>query len=1298
LDNTAFFNNALTVQNIISRVTGGQFSDINGIIQANGTANLFLINPSGIVFGPNASLDIGGSFFASTADSINFADGGIFSAADPTNGTILSFNVPLGVQMGTNPGDIIIQGSGNSLALDPRNFEIFRGFRPPGLAVKPGQTLTLVGGNIQLEGGNLTAEQGRIRLGSFSNGQINLTDAEGKPKFTNVNSINYGDIRFIRASSADVSGNGSGNVEISGKNLILAQGSVILAETLGNGSGGQVNITTTESIQASGVKPPFVPPFGLAIFSGIFTEVASSSANNAQGGNMTLETGQLVVTNGAQIGVNTFGPGQAGQLKIDANSVLLSSGSPLGPSGIFVAVAPGPLASGQGGILKLTANQLQMTSGAQIFGGTFGAGNAPPASEAHQINVREIDISGNAPNGSPTGILMNVETDATGQGGNLNLEANTLQLTDGGQISSVTFGSGNAGILNIKANTINVVGGTQTTPSGIFSGVGGFNVTSSGNPITGNGGNIQVQANGITLTDGGVISASTSSLGNSGTVTVKAQNIEVSGGTAQGASGIFSTVLPNAQGQGGQVTLETNTLTMTDGGQIAVSTAGFGRGGNLSVTAESVQLTGGSVFGASGLFANAIIGNGDGGNVDLVTNQLTVKDGATINVSNFPSRSGNSSPGQGAPGNLNIEAQSVFLSNQGSLTAETLAGSEGNIIVSSRNIRLQGNSSISTNAQGEGKGGSITFDTNNLALQNSIISSNAPGEGAAGNITVNSLSQNPDISLNQSTISATGNQGNLELNGRNIQLNQGSALTTEGNQGNILVNGQNLQLKQDSSISTNAQGDNSGGSINLNLDNLNLDNSIISSNAPGQGAAGNIIVSSLSQNPDISLNQSTISATGNQGNLELNGRNIQLNQGSALTAEGNQGNILVNGQNLQLKQDSSISTNAQGDNSGGSINLNLDNLNLDNSIITSNAPGQGAAGNITVNSLSQNPDISLNQSTISATGNQGNLELNGRNIQLNQGSALTAEGNQGNILVNGQNLQLKQESSISSNAQGDNSGGNVIVITDDKVILKDNSSITTNAQGNGSGGNIEVLTGTMTIETGSQISANASAGAAGNVSILATSPATLTLNQGTITATGGQGNIILTSPIIILRNGSLISTNGLGDSPGGNIIITTNFLFVIPTENSDITANAQQALGGRVIITTRGMFGIAIRDALTPLSDITVSSELGPDFSGVVIIQNLDGDPTAGFVKLPSDVIDASSRIVAGCAVDRGNVFAFTGRGGVPANPSQLLSRPMSWQDLRELPEQPTVAQINETNQISTEPSSSPYCYYQSFP
>ncbi|MGK7958250.1 MAG: S-layer family protein, partial [Crocosphaera sp.] len=366
-------------------------------------------------------------------------------------------------------------------------------------------------------------------------------------------------------------------------------------------------------------------------------------------------------------------------------------------------------------------------------------------------------------------------------------------------------------------------------------------------------------------------------------------------------------------------------------------------------------------------------------------------------------------------------------------------------------------------------------------------------------------------------------------------------------------------------------------------------------------------------------------------------------------------NITANSNSIGLNNNSRISTNAQGDGSGGTIDLTTNNLSLDSSEITANATGSGSAGNVNINPLSEIPKIRLQESQITATGNQGNIRITSDNMELNSNSR------------------------ISANADGDGDGGNITITNNDDLTLKEGSEISTNAQGRGQGGNIDIVTGSLLVESNSQITSNASAASGGNINLRATSPTTLTLDNGTISATGGQGNITVISPITFLRNGSLISTNGIGTEPGGNIIINTDFVLSFHTENNDITANAQQSLGGRVIINALGVFGIEFREFLTPLSDITVTSELGPAFSGEVFIRVPEGDPTSGFTKLPEDTIDVSDLIVIACAADEGSIFIRTGRGGIPDNPEQPLRRPIIWEDLRD---------FIQLEDLQTEPSS----------
>ncbi|MEB3230212.1 MAG: filamentous hemagglutinin N-terminal domain-containing protein, partial [Leptolyngbyaceae bacterium] len=103
-----YFANPDGIANILSRVTGQSRSDIMGTLGVDGSANLFLINPNGIVFGPNAVLDVDGAFLASTADHILFDDGSLFSAVDPDAPPLVTVNIPIGVQFGPNPPASIV--------------------------------------------------------------------------------------------------------------------------------------------------------------------------------------------------------------------------------------------------------------------------------------------------------------------------------------------------------------------------------------------------------------------------------------------------------------------------------------------------------------------------------------------------------------------------------------------------------------------------------------------------------------------------------------------------------------------------------------------------------------------------------------------------------------------------------------------------------------------------------------------------------------------------------------------------------------------------------------------------------------------------------------------------------------------------------------------------------------------------------------------------------------------------------------------------------------------------------------
>ena len=641
---TARFVHDAGIQNILTRVTGGSVSNINGTIQTwidgvkPSTANLFLINPQGIIFGPNATLDIGGSFIGSTADKINFADGTEFSAVNPST-KLLTISVPVGLQFGSNSnGAININGSGNNIKVNP-DFSIDTSNRPSGLNYQNSnnQTLAFIGNEIILDGGNVTFPSGNVELWSVKQGEVSLVNNNGKLKLE-PKAINYGNINLLNAASVNTSGNSGGSIQIKGKNISLQDGSVILSDTLGNGTGGEVNISASELLEVKG----FVLNPNNQVFSAILADVAPRASGD--GGTINIETSSLQIVDGGQISSGTFGTGNAGELKVKAENIQMSGFSVFGPSAIATDVAPG----------------------------------------------------------------------ARGNGGSLSIETDSLKVTNGAQIFSSTFGFGKAGNLQLTAKDIELVGIAEKGPSSIVAGV---------------------------------------------------QKIP-------GAPDFLGT----GTGTGGNLNVQTGSLRVRDGAQVSVSTSGSGKAGNMQIKADSVELVGSSPRSLSGLFANATRSNGDGGDLNVDSKKLVIRDRATINASNFLS----SDPenirglaGTGAAGNININSPFILLENQGTITANTNAGDKGNINIESQNLQMLRESSITSNAANSSDGGNIFINTDTLVgLLNSDITANAT-EGFGGRVTINAqgifgIKESSQLT-SESDITASSNRG-AEFNGV-VQLN-----------------------------------------------------------------------------------------------------------------------------------------------------------------------------------------------------------------------------------------------------------------------------------------------------------------------------------------------------------------------------------------------------------------------------------------------------------------------------------------------------------------------------------------------
>jgi len=169
----AVFENAPDIENIFTRITGESASAINGILRTQGGANFFLVNPNGIVFGENAQLDIGGSFIATIANSIQFEDGIEFIASQGQEKPILTVSVPIGLNFEGNNGAITVNGTGNQITsmLSPTGFEQKA---PTGLSVDTSNTLALIGGEINFSRGVISTEGGQLYLASVDSGLVTI--------------------------------------------------------------------------------------------------------------------------------------------------------------------------------------------------------------------------------------------------------------------------------------------------------------------------------------------------------------------------------------------------------------------------------------------------------------------------------------------------------------------------------------------------------------------------------------------------------------------------------------------------------------------------------------------------------------------------------------------------------------------------------------------------------------------------------------------------------------------------------------------------------------------------------------------------------------------------------------------------------------------------------------------------------------------------------------------------------------------------------------------------------------------
>jgi filamentous hemagglutinin family protein len=595
LGNASYGGAANGVNTVIGRVTGGNLSTINGQIRLTGgnAPDLFLINPSGFVFGAGASLNVPGSFVASTAENVLFANNVAFGIGN-TPSPLLTITAPTGLQLGNNPTAITVQGSGYALTAINGVAPLIQAPSTSTLGVTSGQTLALVGGELNLTGATLAAPQGRVELGSAT-GLVSLNSISQGYELSYSNGQVFSDIQLSQKSLLNVSGTtNSGAVQIQGRQVQFADGSLIFSSNPGNLAAGDIHIQASESIDIIGTTADG------SIRSGIRNE----SLNAGTGSNITIVAPRLTLQQGAGINDNAFNNASGGSIQVNVTNVELSGSSVINPTGV-TSLTTSVRGTGSAGDISVTGDRLVVSDGAALSTITFGS------SPSGQVTIRNTETIVQGDN--PAGLYSNISaiTYGTGSAQTLTLDTARLQILNGGGVVTTSFVDGEAGDLNISAtDSIQIRGRSQANNSTINSAVidpGPLLRAFFGlpNSLTGDAGNVRVTTPNLILADGGTVSVTNQGTGNGGTVAITANTVHLD---RQG-----SIQAQTASGDGGNLALRLRDgLIMRNESVISATAGGNGDGGNITINAPVI-----AGFENSDIIANAVQGNG--GNITITT-------------------------------------------------------------------------------------------------------------------------------------------------------------------------------------------------------------------------------------------------------------------------------------------------------------------------------------------------------------------------------------------------------------------------------------------------------------------------------------------------------------------------------------------------------------------------------------------------------------------------------------------------------------------------------------------------------
>ena len=1230
-----YFANPAGIENILSRVTGNNISKILGTLGVNGGANLFLINPNGIIFGQNAQLDIAGSFVASTANSLVLGNGLEFSATNPESPPLLTIRVTPGLQYGTSQPGATIANAGH-------------------LAV--GKDLTLAAGNLDLEGqlsagGDLTLfaqDTVRVRdsvtnpLIAASGGQLLVQGNQGVDIFAlnhpesglfsggdmvlrSANSV-IGDAHYQSSSNFRVEQlDGSlGNLESPNDPVFEVAGNFNLANYTGASlqilAGGSVNIPGTVTINGpsgafndssvtlsngttlaiSGTtRPTLDVRAGTTGFFGTPTPGTPTSAN------ITIANIAFTAPNGLVFLTNQFQPNTAlsGNIQITRIRTGNDTNSPfpifLGDSGSIVVDSRGNITipnfgsvrtdsrTDKAGDITLIANDSFFMSRSQIYALTFGQGTPG------NINI----FAGNAVSIANGSIVTDVQP-GIGNGGNINIQAGSLSLTDGSQVQSVVRQGrqGNAGNININVrDTITIAGALSGMYSGVASGGvgnggnisiqagslsidGSLSALQAGTSGQGNAGNIFVQVDdSVSLTNGGLISSSVrpGGTGNSGNIQINAP-----GSVNVSRSSLLAGVSSDGSGQAGSITVNTGAFRVADNALVDASTSSRD-GGNVTINARSVEVT------SSGLVRIDSIGEGNAGNLAIAaTDSVRVSNGGRVSAIS-------SDTGDG--GNLSISTRELNVNGGIVLTGSVGEGNAGNLAIAATNSMTVSNDGlVNTTSLGEGDGGNLSISTGELNVNQGQVITAAGSTGNAGDLAIAATDSvnvsNQGLVTTGSTGAADG--GNLSITTGQLNVDGGNVLTaanSTGNSGDLAIAAtDSVNVSNQGLVNTTSLGEGDGGNLSISTGQLNVSNQgRVQTTASGSGKAGD---SELTASDSIKVSdRGTITTAstgaGDSGNLSINTRQLNVSDpdsvvGTNSFGTGVSGNLAIAAtDSVNISNQGLVSTGSTGAGDGGNLSVSTNRLDVSNGELATAAFGQGDAGNLSVIATDSMNVVNQGKVTTSSTqGIAGNLYIETGKLTIDNSFVITdtfGAGDAGDLTVRAaDSVEVVDSGRLSANTFGSGNGGDLTIETGKLSILNagavlsvvtpnasgnagtlivrasdaiavDGSKLATETYGSGNGGDLTLETRNLSVLNQGEVSTGVfpeSSGQAGNLSVTASDSVELIGGSLTTLTTGAgrAGDLTVTTRKFTAQSGGRVEARTAGFDQGGTITINAS--------------------------------------------------------------------------------------------------------------------------------------------------------------